>query len=136
MNRRAFVEFTDASYISYAWFVEGDKQDLMMFLYQLTKDANFVLSFRWRYYRDNKHFESKDIRNGGHVSVPEGALAMSKLEQQAKLLAIGDRVIAACIAKGLLYDTVTRVHIDGGAEAFMEKFCALPFVSMRTSEDN
>jgi hypothetical protein len=83
------VVWTNETYILAMWFVEADGFNWQATIYH-DGDKKWKLSYRFRYYEDNKIFNSKDRRNQYDADIlgemTEGDL-ISKVDQMARLLA-------------------------------------------------
>lgn len=121
-----FINVTEDTYVSHGWFLPGGDKDFLMFVYRPTKDLDFKLIYRFRYYKDDKHFDSEDESSAYTVSSQGG---------EAVLVAAADHIIEVLEAAGFNSEQQEkyRVHIDGGSDAFLEKWCTLPFAHVKVT---
>jgi hypothetical protein len=105
------------------WYVSTvpDKQDWMAALREVEPDQKYLLKYRFRYYKDDKVFDSDDKRNWY-----EGFCTGTK-----NYCVLSIRAVAAQLAKTANNARVYETLNEGDYNDFMKRFEAQPFVFMR-----
>lgn len=105
------------------WYVSTipDKQDWMAALREVEPDQKYHLKYRFRYYRDDKIFDSDDKRNWY-----EGICTGTK-----NYCILSLRSVAAELARKANNAKVYETLNEGDYSDFIKRFEAQPFVFMR-----
>ena len=127
------VSIQEDGYYVALWFLSGKNQDWLAMLYRNPGEADLRLSYRFRYYKDDKVFmdESEDEKSGYTCEVA------GKTEDDA--IAIVDAVVAKLVAAGYLgtrlpwkvRERVFRRIVKGGGRELWKVMSGLPFVHMK-----
>jgi hypothetical protein len=105
------------------WYVSTipNSQDWMGALREIVPDKKYELKYRFRYYNDEKIFDSEDKRNWY-----EGICTGTK-----NYCVLSIRSVAAQLAKAANDAKVYEVLNEGDYDNFLSRFEAQPFVFMR-----
>ena len=116
------IEITDK--IVAIWYLQTlPTQDWMAAVSEIEPDSKYELVYRFRYYKDDKAFDSEDKKNWY-----SGTLTGTRSYVLAAMREVAGTMES--VAKGKLYELVNE---DGDVSKLMRKFQDLPFVYMRAS---
>lgn len=100
------------------WYVSMDGQDWMAHVAE--EDETFELTYRHRYYVDDKNFDSEDKKNwySGSISKPETTEddIISVMDKMCKMMSDRQDGVPYRIIKG-----------DKSLDEFVEEFTSMPF---------
>lgn len=105
------------------WFVECDeKTDWLGSLERDEEKGGVIFTYRFRYYVDDKSFDSKDRKNwtSFHIGGESGEKAVDVVRKLCVHLSTVD--------DGKIYECLMG---DGGMDEFMEKFEQMPFAKVK-----
>jgi hypothetical protein len=104
------------------WYLQiTNTQDWMAAIREIEPEEKFELTYRFRYYKDDKAFESKDKKNWYKGTIGGSrAFVIGSLREIAK-------VLAATSSGGELYELIN----DKGAEDFLHRLQDMPFAYVR-----
>jgi hypothetical protein len=120
----------DGAYILCAWWLHGRGKDFMAIVTRPSTDDDLHLDYRFRYYVDNKVFDSDDVKNAYSGTFP------GKTEVEA--LAIVDEMVDTLVKENFLGTRLpwqvkkrrARVMVRGDSKAFYLAIKDLPFVHL------
>ena len=104
------------------WFLGYGTDDLLMHLEKA--GDNFKLTYRFRYYRDDKTHDSQDIKNW-YEAILSGETEESVIEHMHRVINLAAKVRKPDEYHELLMSNKT-------VDQFMEEFMKLPFVHAKT----
>jgi hypothetical protein len=109
------------------WFVSTvpNKQDWMAGVRELEPDAKYELTYRFRYYKDDKVFDSEDKKNWYR--------AMLTGRTRSYVIA-STREVARTLAEVNGQKMFELLNEDRDAERFHREFMKMPFAFMRMEE--
>lgn len=96
------VEFKEGNYISRIWFFskKGAAFDINATLWRKLPDGAWNFDYRFRYYNDDKAFDSKDRKSFYHGTFPEKldeASVIRKLSPAIQNLKLATRLDVDCV---------------------------------------
>jgi hypothetical protein len=125
---RAIFTFSEDTYCVALWWIPGFNQDWLAMLSRENGQWKFI--YRFRYYRDEKHFNSADEKSvyGWEADANEVSedVMLEKADQCAKLIEASGYVPPG--------ETPWRRVIRGNGGAALEALKAAPFTKMKQSE--
>jgi hypothetical protein len=123
-------DIQDEGYYVGLWFLAGRQQDWLALLYKNPGDSDFRLTYRFRYYRDNKvFFDETEDEKRDYSATCDG-------KTEAESIAIVDGVVQGLINEGYLGTRLpwaikkryTRRLIRDDGHTFKRILLTLPFV--------
>jgi len=117
------IEFTENTYCLGIWYLQDETRD---WLAAVTREGEFVARYRFRYYRDDKAWDSDDVKNWWEARCP------GKTEDQ--IIAMIDDVAAALRRQGFSTSEPWRRIVRGNSEAVLEALKQAPFSHIRQTE--
>jgi hypothetical protein len=103
-----------------------DTQDWLCAIREIEPDSKYEITYRFRYYSDNKIFDSKDRKNWY-----QGITTQTRAYTIDFMRGLAQTVHAASKIETPMYELLN----DSGFEEFERKFKDAPFVHMRTVEE-
>jgi hypothetical protein len=119
------ISLTEYTYVLGFWYVQGEGCD---WLAAVTREPNepFVMRYRFRYYVDDKDFDSGDVKSWWEARFPD-------LDED-KIIRSIDKSLAALQRGGFAIGEPWRAIVRGGSEAAMNALQTAPFVHLQTTE--
>jgi hypothetical protein len=103
------------------WYVHLENSDWLASIWM--EDGKATMAYRFRYYKDDKTFDSEDEKNWYGVG---------STDPSPDKLVLATRMIADKMAKMAGEEVYELMMADCGSEkAFMEEFAKAPFVDMQ-----
>lgn len=117
------IEFTERTIG--VWYCELDgSQDYLCSVWR-TEEGGLVCKYRFRYYVDDKSFDSDDKKNWYEMELKKSDFAA---EQH---LIANMRMVVDLLGKSSGGETYELMMDDGGIDAFIERFKDMPFASTK-----
>jgi hypothetical protein len=104
------------------WFLSTipNKQDWLAAVREIEPDAKYELTYRFRYYKDDKPFDSEDKKNWY-----QGQLTGTRLYVIAAMRSVGNKLA------GVAHQPLYEVMNDRGVNQFMRDFEKQPWAFAR-----
>lgn len=118
------IDLNENTYCLGLWYLEGDGKD---WLAAVTRDGDgpMTLRYRFRYYVDDKAFDSNDRKNWYKATCPPHLT-------EDEIVASIDALVSKMVSEGMRKPW--RRVVRGGAEKTMTALRAAPFVHIQTRD--
>lgn len=119
------INLTENTYCLGLWYVQGDGCD---WLAAVTREPNepFVMRYRFRYYVDDKGFDSDDVKSWWEARFPD-------LDEN-KIIRSIDKSVTDLQRGGFAIGEPWRAIVRGSSEAAMDALKTAPFVHLQVAE--